>query len=68
MSIVVHADDIFVVGENASCDQSGRDLDQMVPVKNRGKLRWYSRCFYERDWEKGVLKISQQIFADQLAD
>ena len=24
--------------------------------------------FYERDWEKGVLKISQQTFAEQLAD
>ena len=40
----------------------------MVPVKNVGELRWYSWCFYERDWEKGVLKIFQQTFAEQLAD
>ena len=40
----------------------------MVPVKNLGELRWYSGCFYERDWEKGVLKISQLMFADQLTD
>eukprot|EP00904_Undaria_pinnatifida_P006166 jgi/Undpi1/267/HiC_scaffold_1.g00263.m1 len=40
----------------------------MVPVKNLGQLRWYSRRFYDRDWEKGTLKISQQTFAEQLAD
>ena len=40
----------------------------MVPVKNLGELRWYSGCFYERGWEKGVLKISQPTFAEQLAD
>ena len=40
----------------------------MVPVKNLGVLRWYSGSFYERDWEKGTLKISQQTFAEQLAD
>ena len=65
MIIVVHVDDIFAVGERTRCDQLGRDLNQMVPV--RGELRWYSGCFYERDWEKGVLTISQQIFAEQLA-
>ena len=67
-TIVVHVDDIFAVGEKTRCDQFIRDLNQMVPVKNLGELRWYSGCFYERDWEKGVLKISQQIFAEQLAD
>ena len=39
----------------------------MVPVKNLGELRWYSGCFYERHWEKGLLTISQQKFAEQLA-
>ena len=46
----------------------GRDLDQVVPGKNLGELRWYSERFRERDWEKGVLKITLQIFAEQLAD
>ena len=68
MTIVVHVDGIFAVGEKDRCDQFGRDLDQMIPVKNLGELRWYSGCFYERDWEKGDLKISQQMFAEQLAD
>ena len=68
MTIVVHIDDILAVGEKTRCDQFGRDLNQMVPVKNLGELRWYSGCFYERDWVKGVLNISQQTFAEQLAD
>ena len=34
MTIVLHVDDIFAVGEKTTCDQFGRDLNQMVPVKN----------------------------------
>ncbi|CAB1106471.1 unnamed protein product [Ectocarpus sp. CCAP 1310/34] len=60
MIIVVHVDDIFAVGQKEMCDNFGRDLNEMVPVKNRGELRWYSACFYERDVERGLLKISQQ--------
>ena len=67
MTRVVHVDDIFVVGEER-CDQFGRDLNQMVPVKNLADLRWYSGCVYERDWEKGVIFSSQQRFAEQWAD
>ncbi|CAB1117587.1 unnamed protein product [Ectocarpus sp. CCAP 1310/34] len=43
-----------------------RDLNTMVPVKNLGGLRWYSGCFYERDWDAGTLKISQQTYAEEL--
>ena len=64
MTIVVGVDDIFAIGERARFDQFDRDLDQMVPVKNLGELRWYSGWFYERGWEKGELKISQQTFAE----
>ena len=46
MTIVVHVDDIFAAGEKARCDQFGRDLDRMVPVKNLGELRWYSAVSY----------------------
>ena len=68
MTVVVHVDDIFAVGEKTRCDLFGRELSRMVPVENLGELRWYSRYFYETDWEKGVLKISQPTFAEQLAD
>ncbi|CAB1097046.1 unnamed protein product [Ectocarpus sp. CCAP 1310/34] len=67
MIIVVHVDDIFAVGQKERCDKFGRDLNEMVPVKNLGELRWYSACFYERDVERGLLKISQQRFAEELA-
>ncbi|CAB1117838.1 unnamed protein product [Ectocarpus sp. CCAP 1310/34] len=67
MIIVVHVNDIFAVGRKERCDKVGRDLNEMVPVKNLGELRWYSVCFCERDVEGGVLKISQQRFAEELA-
>ena len=67
MIIVVHVDDIFAAGQKERCDQFGRDLNEMVPVKNLGELKWYSACFYERDLERGLLKISQQRFAEELA-
>ena len=66
--LVVHVGDILAAGEKARCDEFGRNLNGTVPVKNLGQLRWYSGSFYERDWEKGTLKISQQTLAEQLAD
>ncbi|CAB1098582.1 unnamed protein product [Ectocarpus sp. CCAP 1310/34] len=66
VTLAVHVDDIFSIGEEERCDQFGRDLNTMVPVKNLGDLRWYSGCFYERDWDAGSLKISQQTYAEEL--
>ncbi|CAB1097173.1 unnamed protein product [Ectocarpus sp. CCAP 1310/34] len=55
VTLVVHVDGIFSIGEEERCDQFGRELNTMVPVKNLGDLRWYSGCFYEglgcRDFE-----------------
>ena len=51
---VVPVDGIFAAGEKASCDQFGRGLDQMVPVKHPGVLRSYSGCFHEGLGEWGV--------------
>ena len=66
-SVMIHVDDTFAVGKREVCDLFGRDLNQLVPVKNLGELRWYAGCFYERDWDKGVLTIYHQTFAEQLA-
>ncbi|CAB1112502.1 unnamed protein product [Ectocarpus sp. CCAP 1310/34] len=66
VTLVVHVDFIFSIGEEERCDQFGRDLNTMVPVKNLGDLRWYSGCLYERDWDAGTLKISQQTYAEEL--
>ena len=67
MAAVSHVDDIFAIGEETRYDQFGRDVNQIIPFKKLGELRWYSGCFYERDWEKGMMTISQQTFAEQLA-
>ena len=67
MIVVVHLDDIFAVGERERCDQFSRGLNEMVPVKNLGELRWYSGCFYERYFERDLLQISQQMYGEELA-
>lgn len=59
-------DGILAVGGKVWCGQFGRDLNEMVPVKNLGQLRFFSGCLYERYWEKGTIKISQPSFAIQL--
>ncbi|CAB1120726.1 unnamed protein product [Ectocarpus sp. CCAP 1310/34] len=51
LTLVVHVDDIFAVGEKERCDKFGADLNKPMPVKNLGELRWYSGCFYERNEE-----------------
>ncbi|CAB1099818.1 unnamed protein product [Ectocarpus sp. CCAP 1310/34] len=61
MIIVVHVDEICAVGQKEWCDKFGRDLNEMVPVKNLGELRWYSACFYERDVERGLMAIADVL-------
>ena len=42
------------------------DLNQTIPVKNPGGLKWYRERRYSRDCERGTLTISQQNFAEEL--
>ena len=60
MHLVVHVDDIFAVGKKERCDQFGKDLGCLVPVKSLGKLKWYLGCYHERDREAGRLTIISQ--------
>ena len=68
MHLVVHVDDIFAVGKKERCDQFGKDLGRLVPVKSLGELKWYSGCYYERDREEGRLTISQQTYTEELGE
>ena len=68
MHLVVHVDDIFAVGKKKRCDQFGKDLGRLVPVKSLGELKWYSGCYYERDREAGRLTISQQTYTEELGE
>jgi len=66
ITAVVHVDDIFSVGRKERCDRFCMDLNEMIPVKNLGELKWYGGCFYSRDRDRGTLTISQQSFAEDL--
>ena len=68
MHLVVHVDDIFAVGKKERCDQFGKDLGRLVPVKSLGELKWYSGCYYERNREEGRLTISQQTYTEELGE
>ena len=67
ITVVVHVDDIFAVGQKERRDSLlCIDLDQTIPVKNLGDLKWYGGCRYSRDRKRGTLTISQQSFAQEL--
>ena len=63
ITAVVHVDDIFAVGQKERCDRLCVDLNQTIPVKNLGDLKWYGGYRYSRDRKRGTLTISQQSFA-----
>lgn len=56
------------MGEKERCEQFGEDLNQLVPVKSLGELKWYSGCYYERDRKKGRLTISWQTYTVKLGE
>ena len=66
ITAVVHVDDIFAVGQKERCDRLCIDLNQTIPVKNLGDLKWYGGCRYPRDRKRGTLTKSQQSFAEEL--
>ena len=66
ITAVVHVDDIFAVGHKKRCDRLCVDLNQTIPVKNLGDLKWYGGCRYSRDRKRGTLTIYQQSFAEEL--
>ena len=56
----------FAVGKR--CDQFGKDLGRLVPVKSLGELKWYSGCYYKRDREARRLTVSQQTYTEELGE
>ena len=55
---LVHVDDIFAVGQKERCDRLCVDLNGMIPVKNRGELKWYGGCRYSKDRKRGIGTVS----------
>ena len=66
ITAVVHVDDIFAVGQKERCDRLCVDLNETIPVKNLGDLKWYGGCRYPRDRKRGTLTKSQLCFAEEL--
>ena len=64
-AVVVHVDDIFAVAQKKTCNRLCVDLNQTIPIKNLGDLKWYGGCRYSRDCKRGTLKISQQSFPEE---
>ena len=38
-----YVDDIFAIGQKERCDRLCVDLNQTIPVKNLGDLKWYEQ-------------------------
>ncbi|CAB1120585.1 unnamed protein product [Ectocarpus sp. CCAP 1310/34] len=51
--IMIHVDDVVAAGQKERCDKCGRDINEMVPVKNLGELRWTS--WMGITFERGVV-------------
>lgn len=66
ITVVVHVDYLFAAGDKERCNKFGKDLNDMVPVKNLGELRLYAGCVYDRNKEAGLLTISQKTYAETL--
>ena len=66
ITAVVHVDDIFAIGQKERCYRLCVDLNQTIPVKNLGDLKWYGGCRYPKDRKRGTLTKSQQRFAEEL--
>ncbi|CAN0066305.1 unnamed protein product [Sphacelaria rigidula] len=66
--IVVHVDDMFVVGAESVCNKMTEDLNTHFPTKNLGELVWYAGCEYKHDLEKGALKLSQTAYTQRILE
>ena len=66
ITAVVHADNIFAVGQKERCDRLCVDLNRTIPVKHLGDLKWYGGCRYSKDLKTGIPTISQPSFAEEL--
>ena len=62
---VVHVHDMIVAAETKYlCDWLYAELKKMFPSTDLGDLSWYLRCAFERNLDKGTLRMSQSAFID----
>ena len=68
LMVGVYVDDIIMAGEQDLCVEFFGQLKQRFPVKNLGKLKMYTGCAFERDWDKRILEMNQTAFATNMVE
>ena len=68
LMVVIHVDDILVVGNKQRCDKLCFDLNRSVSINNLGQLSWYTGCSFIRDRSRGPLTISQQALVEYMLE
>ena len=68
LMVEFYVDDIIVSGEQDMFDEFFGQLKQRFSVKILGKLRMYTGCAFERDWDNGVLEMNQTTFAKTMVE
>ncbi|CAM9865370.1 unnamed protein product [Sphacelaria rigidula] len=66
--IVVHVDDMFVVGDEVVCNKLAAHLNCHFPTKNFGELVLYAGYEHRHDLEKSTLKLSQTAYIQYILD
>ena len=67
--VCVHVDDLAVTAKvKETFDAFYAQLKEQVPVDDMGDLFWCLGCAFERDNMEGVMKVTQAVFEDSLAD
>ena len=69
LMVGAHVDDIIVSGDQDMCDEFFGQLRQRFPAKNLEKLKIYTGCAFERDWDNGILEMNQTaLFAKTMVE
>ena len=63
---VVHVDNMIVAAETSICDWFYAGLRRMFPSTDLGDLSWYLGCAFERNLDKGTLRMSKSTFIDSI--
>ncbi|CAN0035563.1 unnamed protein product [Sphacelaria rigidula] len=66
VSVERHVDDMFVMGDDSECNTLAVDLNLHFPTKNLGQLVLYLGCQYRHGLEKGVLKLTQTAYDQEI--
>ena len=64
--MAVHVDDIVIAGSDEACRDFHAALNTKFPTNNLGELTWYTGCAFKRNWELGMLEITQKAFVESM--